>query len=420
MGAAKRWMEEIERRGYNPIPDKYVCQDCVDEEAIKNFVRENCESCICSYCGKREVSPIAASVENVANLIVESIRSEWLMPEDSGTPYESKEGGWLIEPTATEDVLVEEGFDADEAIFEDIVGAIRQEYWLKEFSNPTPEIEILYDWETFCAEVKHRSRYVFFRMPRRDPYGLGSDDETTACGILDAVASYCSDFGLVKKLSAGEKLFRVRIDDSERYSSVDELGPPEIARYANRMSPAGVVMFYGAGDPLTCIAETASGRKDKGVASIGEFEVLRDMNVLDFTAPIGVPSIFDANARKDRVASMFMLGFLADFQREIAKDGMEHIDYVPTQIVTEYFRYLFECEGEKVLGVKYKSAQNESGISYVLFVDQRQCVEGKPDELGAGNAVLSLVPSSVRIAHVSKNSGGQLVVGAFGYWGGQS
>ncbi|SOB58240.1 protein of unknown function [Pseudodesulfovibrio profundus] len=169
MGGMKRWMEEVESRGYGDVPEKNVCKDCIHEEAVKRFVSDNAVSNVCDYCGKEGSSPIAASLEDVVGLVVESIRAEWNSPEGSGTPYESKEGGWIIDPHTTEEVLFEEEFEAESEVFSDIVGVINQDCWLKDFANPNPEVEIQYYWDCFCREVKHKSRYVFFKLPCKVP-----------------------------------------------------------------------------------------------------------------------------------------------------------------------------------------------------------------------------------------------------------
>lgn len=417
MGLAKRMMEEIDSRGYESIPNKYVCQECVDEEGVNKFVGEHLSSKRCTYCGKTNSTPIAAKVEDVTAHILESISSEWMMPEDSGTPYETREGGWLVDPIDLEDVLEEEEFYSDEAIYSDIVGAIQQEYWSKEFANPYPEKEILYYWESFCSEVKHNSRYVFFRMLEKDSYAYDSSEDTSSCGILDAVAEYCAGLGMVKSIPAGLKIYRARVHDSDMYSTVKELGPPpkEKAKYSNRMSPAGIPMFYGAGDKQTAIIEAASGDNRNGIASVGTFETLKDINILDLSSLPSLPSIFDSNNRQGRIAVRFMRDFLIDFQKAIIKDGREHIEYVPTQIVTEFFRHIYK-PGEKALsGIKYKSAQKKSGFSYVLFANQDNCVEDKKeDPLTLMDGFLSLDTANIETAPVSKEQGsaGGLVIGA--------
>ncbi|WP_157917384.1 RES family NAD+ phosphorylase [Pseudodesulfovibrio profundus] len=215
-------------------------------------------------------------------------------------------------------------------------------------------------------------------------------------------------------MKAGEIVFRARVHDKDTFASVKELGPPpvEFAKFANRMSPAGVVMFYAAGDVQTAIVEAASGNKSKGIASVGEFGLLKDATILDLTDGFEVPSIFDHESRDNRVAAIFMKGFLSEFRRPIEKDGREHVEYVPTQIMTEYFKYLFEKDGRRVFGIKYQSAQNNSGVSYVFFADQEYFVAGQLDtNTSLEKKFFSFNKSSVKTAPVNKNASGGISVG---------
>jgi hypothetical protein len=64
---------------------------------------------------------------------------------------------------------------------------------------------------------------------------------------------------------------------------------------------------------------------------------------------------------------------MRDFQAPVTKDGREHIDYVPTQIVTEYIRHLYSHPEYGVArGVLYSSVRGVGGCC-VLFFDNDQC-----------------------------------------------
>ena len=66
---------------------------------------------------------------------------------------------------------------------------------------------------------------------------------------------------------------------------------------------------------------------------------------------------------------------MRDFQASVTKDGREHIDYVPTQIVTEYIRHLYSHPDLGIVrGVLYRSAMGE-GECCVLFFHNDQCCD---------------------------------------------
>ena len=61
--------------------------------------------------------------------------------------------------------------------------------------------------------------------------------------------------------------------------------------------------------------------------------------------------------------------FVPEFAQPVEKDGREHVEYVPSQIVTEYVRYrLPERIGKPIRGILYPSARKSRGIGCVLFV----------------------------------------------------
>ena len=148
-------------------------------------------------------------------------------------------------------------------------------------------------------------------------------------------------------------------------------------------------MFYGAMDAETTIAEIAE--QGKGV-TVGLFRTAKPLVVVDFTKKLVLPSIFDIPRRGKRDVLRFVQGFVRDLQRPITKDGREHVDYVPTQIVTEYFRRTFpDCN---VDGLLYPSVKNDGGVCCVLFVEHDQCADISP-EWPARDDVLGLDPSTV-------------------------
>jgi RES domain len=81
--------------------------------------------------------------------------------------------------------------------------------------------------------------------------------------------------------------------------------------------------------------------------------------------------------------------FLHHFGDEISKpisDSVKAYEYVPTQVMTEYFRHLFHREsGEPLNGIAFRSSKNPGGICYTLFFDSTACVDNAAD---AGAAML--------------------------------
>jgi RES domain-containing protein len=139
--------------------------------------------------------------------------------------------------------------------------------------------------------------------------------------------------------------------------------PRKKAIFSNRMSPAGIPMFYGAEDEATAIAETYTPSPGTpAVVTVGKFRTARPAWVVDLTALPPFPSLFDQERRHLRGPLRFLRAFVKDLSKPIKKDGREHIGYVPTQIVTDYLRHVFRTEtGHRARGVIFPSTRKKGG-----------------------------------------------------------
>jgi hypothetical protein len=137
-------------------------------------------------------------------------------------------------------------------------------------------------------------------------------------------------------------------------------------------------MFYGSLDPETALEETIDD-SDTGVgrvASIGTFNVIKQLEVLDLTQDHEVPSIFDTNRSYLRSSLIFLRNFEEEISKPIEKDGAEHIEYVPTQVFTEYMRHLYRDQsGNNLDGILYRSSKHEGGVCCVLFIQNEHCCD---------------------------------------------
>jgi hypothetical protein len=197
--------------------------------------------------------------------------------------------------------------------------------------------------------------------------------------ILDALGSIIEKYDLVENVSKSTNIVRVRIvAPSEQLTTAKELGTPprESATLPNRMSPAGIPMFYGAFDLETAIKETYREDDVEKKAVSGTFSPTRELRVIDLSENFSVPSLFDEHGREKRSDMQFLTDFVSDFSKPIERSDRQHIDYVPTQIVTEYFRHVFKAiDKTNVDGIIYPSSKNQLKKAIVIFADSRQCVE---------------------------------------------
>jgi hypothetical protein len=355
--------------------DTYVCGNCFDDYAVKEFIKRGAEVPKCDYCQQSSnTDSIATPLSEVGAFMLEGLETEWSHPEDEAVAWDSEDGRYVCVVLDSYD-LVERYLTLDsDQLRDDLADQLGDRDWCQK--NPyrlTTEEAWSFDWGSFSEQLKHETRYVFFRVEReRDDFSEGGQNPYQ---IMDEIAAIVSEQELIRKIPAGSTIIRARPHRAhEHFESVVDLGPPpkKCAVNANRMSPSGIVMFYGSDTEATAISEI----EQTGFATIANFRTLKEFKVLDLTRIPDIPSIFDATSNYQRPPLIFLHDFLADFTKKVVKDGREHIEYVPTQVITEYFRRVFrDGEGDELKGIIYPSPRTESGISWVLFFDNDDCIQ---------------------------------------------
>jgi hypothetical protein len=375
--------------------DKYVCENCFDDYAVREFIRREAVELKCDYCeAESETEAIAVPLSDVAHFISEGIETAWSDPDDEGVPWDSEEGHYIVEVYDTYDLLAFLLPVSSDELLNDLSFELGDRNWCQRNPARFTRQEILFfNWEYFSEQLKHHTRYVFYRVE----YEHDEFDELsrTPHDILETIGDLVLDQELLRTFPVSTNIIRARPhQENETFSAVKDLGPPpmEKAVHSNRMSPAGIPMFYGSDTE-----ETALGEIDQdGFATVVNFETLKAFQVLDLTRIPDVPSLFDQQRNDQRSSIIFLTNFLEDFTKKVEKDGREHIEYVPTQVVTEYFRRVFRNrEGEHLKGVIYPSARVEGGVSYVLFFTNEDCTQNDSTE-DRDEKWLSMVSSSVK------------------------
>lgn len=194
------------------------------------------------------------------------------------------------------------------------------------------------EWERFVEGVKHRGRFY-----------LSEEREYLERIFRPLLKGDLHQGGPPVVVLGGEgseirEIYRARIANtpSEQRRILEnparELAPPPpTLRTAGRMNAAGVVAFYGAADVTTCIAELAV--PFGGAAIVGRFEFLRPVRVLDLRllsrSSLAVSALDPEYGEKVNY-SRFMQQ-LRNLLREPVMPGSETLDYLPTQMIAEFF-----------------------------------------------------------------------------------
>jgi hypothetical protein len=394
--------ERYYSRGLTPLGEKTVCAQCVSDYAISDFVRANANSSGCAYCGCSDCQSV--DVDEVALFVLDALESEYEDPANE-VAYDSEEGGY-VSPTEIYDTreLLERLLgepDVIEGYLDDLVIALPDGLWVhKNPYGPTKYERFRWDWRRFCEQIKHETRYLFM-LEGSD----GDDAEWKADPppflALEAIGKGTRDLKLVRTLPAGSAVYRARVHaSSEAPSAATDLGPPPNGKaiHANRMSPAGIPMFYGAMDTETAVEEVAEDARSKGQAvTTAEFLTVRDLNIVDFTNVPPVPSYFDETARPRRASIEYFHSLVGDLAAPIQKDGREHIEYVPSQVVTEFMRRVFKrSPSEPTHGMLYPSSRRKGGVCCVLFCDTRGVADSQSSAERSEDVMMELVPGSAR------------------------
>ncbi|GKS12912.1 hypothetical protein YDYSY3_39120 [Paenibacillus chitinolyticus] len=355
------------------------CVYCFNNKFIKQVVLDEQEKGICNYCdmeGKKRAFVADTSV--VGNFIRSGLSKAYKNATTDDVPY------LVLSPLSKSisDVLryKENIFRSYLNDFGDIEKLIRD---LFESSGPsyreisqgdfdeweggdasvvlTDEFYISpndnffsYNWDEFTYVVKHVNRF----------FDIGSSSREEMLQVFNLF------FEQMKiSLPEGSLIWRARRNpsgslDTEQSRSL-ECGPPRNVSIPLRMNPAGISYFYGSEDRDTCKEEIRSIVGEHVI--YGQFKTKKELKVVDLSkAPRSfVKSIFDPDYNHDmNWATVFLEGFVEEISKPI-EERVAHIEYIPTQILSEYIRKLGYD------GVRYSSSLTGK-YNYTLFCGRQE------------------------------------------------
>lgn len=367
---------DLYNRGLYRIPETHCCYRHIHDAAVTKFIKSEAKLGKCSYCGKKTK---VISVEKLMFFLMEAVAHFYKDPDEFMRPLHG--GGY--------DGYVYDGWEVlsdcfllniDDELIEDIRKSIAYDKgWGDEAEYFGDEADFLrYHWEYFARVVKHRARYFFSNTNdlRSTQYRLKPYD------ILKDIGKKAIQFKLLKTLESGTRLYRCRQHrQKEKLTTGASLTSPpaEYAIQANRMSPAGISMFYGAFDQETSIAETIDYTNEKlSYYTVGAFETKNDLTVIDLSSIPEIPSYFDKSQWQHFYHVVFLHDFVEDLVKPISRDAKVHIEYVPTQVVTEFLRYALKNKAKKrirVDGIIYPSSRINGNKACVLFSDHEESLQ---------------------------------------------
>lgn len=170
MGMTKRYMEEVEARGWGDVGTT-ICNQCVVDPALVAAVRQHGGTDPCDYCEEAPIEPDAsAPFEVVLELVVDGLKLEYEDPVEGmawdegyvGTVHDTWDLLWDLEITEREDVHLA------------LNHAIVTEQWCQQDPYAaTPAEALTWGWGAFRKFVKHRRRFTFLTTDHSTADGAG-------------------------------------------------------------------------------------------------------------------------------------------------------------------------------------------------------------------------------------------------------
>jgi hypothetical protein len=392
MGRVRRLREEA--NDFEVGGDQAVCVDCVLDVTLRQLARERVTEWQCSFCGTTadgDDEPIATSFVDFMDIVMGAVRFLFTPVDDTS----GVAGAGVFDATEVAYAVCEG--DVTNDVLEAIAAAITGQAWIDAYrSESSPGKALGRGWAAFCEKVKHVSRFVFLVAKEESPDRAG---DFTTVELLERLEKIILDHGTLLPVPAGRVFWRGRKVDSPgklaQYGTAAALGSPPRSRASNsRMSPAGISMFYGSDDIDTVIAEI--GHDARRYAIVGAFETTRDLTLLNLADLPPVPSPYHEAGRGSRYHDLrFLHSFAVDLGKPVTLDGRERIEYVPTQVVTEYLRFVPDFA---VDGILFRSAQN-NGVNCVLFCDASGCAD--PDDPVSMDTYVRLQPGTVQWVRIA-------------------
>lgn len=368
MGIVKsNWMRD-EERGWI-APKRYVCQACLEDGHLRKLIRKNLTSQTCDYC--KSTTRKAAPLGCIMGAVSDGLRRHFSSYEEAGCPYGSDVPE--IPSYLTRDALQQIPLECEWGLLTDIADAFTNNLWVEApngmWMAAHEHEELRWSWNEFVRAVKYETRFHFGRRARKTKH---RSELIEVSDVLPFLANMIRTHRLIKLLPNATTLVRVRIRHHGNTWPVNEqqLGapPPQYAR-AGRMNPAGISYFYAAFDEQTALREVKAESGARLVVS--QWETTRESHIVDFTSLPLLPSVFDLRNKKKREMLLFLYDFLSDFSQPVTKDGSEHVEYVPTQVVCEYIAQVLETSsGNRIDGLLYPSSVAKGGRNLVVFPDR--------------------------------------------------
>lgn len=348
-------------RGWEDV-DKSICLEHVLDPSIRASI-DAADRSDCSFCDRSGDDPFAVDLQAVMEAFMPTFWQFYGRYEDSPTF-----SGVTLETEDTDIAVADVGEGVFESEVEEAVqAAIVQAIIETEVSSWDPAMSttmLAMEWDRFDRVTRYGARFVMTaEAPGRSPLAQ-------VHGLLDELVQYVDGPHHLVHTVSSDRIYRGRLlrDRDDPFDTPEKLGAPAARDAASgRMSPAGIRMFYGAGDVSTAVAEIAV-HSVQAYAQVAAWTPTRELRILDLSDAPKLPSPFDPKNWTAYRRLRFLQEFANAIARPVVPDGRQHSEYAPTQILTEYLRFV---PTTPIDGIAYPSAHT-GGKNYAIFIDSTE------------------------------------------------
>lgn len=378
----------IEENLYNLETEEFVCSNHISDKYITNEILTNGISGVCKYCDEEVEQVVELSL--VLQLIINGIDLLFEDPVESRNLNSETEYGYDGPIYTFYDLWWEDLLELeieDSILTSDIEKYLENTslYCYKDEYVSEPEYMIL-SWEHFKEIVKHRARYVFHFENQFNGYNYAPLE------ILDKIQKLIISLNLIETIPERLQVYRCRqhIVENE-IKSISDLAsaPNEYCKSNGRMNAAGVSLFYCSVDRELTIKEVVDSTDvKKPFFSTGVFESKHSLKLLNLSTVLTRPSIFDIDQNRHIDSVDFFNSFITDITQPVKSED-SIIEYIPTQIVTEYLRFNPKLD---IDGIIYPSSKDPDSNNIVLFFDNAKSIDNF--EFDMANVVVTKIIST--------------------------
>lgn len=349
--------------------NEQICARCVSDDDLKRWISASPKGW-CSFCDADDVGVVG--FEEFLSCVETVIRQHFSQAVDD-LPYDSGEGGYQGTTFDTEDVLeyLELDFpqDGHDELRQRVLWYFNDfEPWCEfDWTTLDDHQALAFSWKRFCDAIKHRRRFFFLR-PSSEDNDEDARDHVSFSELLSEIAKLAERSKLVKVQPAGTKVYRARAFKTGVVPTTAlELGPPPAAKalQSNRMNPPGISMTYLSDTPGCAVEELGAVPKGHKV-HVATFATKQPLRILDFSKLPPAPGYFSGEGRRKILLHQFLRHFVREVTQPVVRDDRNHLDYLPSQVVTEFLRD-YDFAGGKIDGIRYPSAVVKKGVNVVLF-----------------------------------------------------